>query len=77
LLFVFWGLVKNNNQKPDPQVIYKYVPRTFVEDQENPPLLNDLYYEMFNAPTPWVGNIDINRIKQNANENAQGFFVHN
>lgn len=75
IVFIFLGLVKNYNQKPDPKVIYRYIPRSFVEDQENPVPLNDLFYDMFDRPTPWVGTVDVNRRKEDVNESIQKFYV--
>jgi len=75
IALIFMGLWTNYNQKPDPKVIYRYVPRSFVEDQENPVPLNDLFYDMFNRETPWVGTIDVDRRKEDVNEEIEKFYV--
>ena len=46
LLFVIINLVKTYNPCPAPKVIYRYVPRTFIEEQENPVPLDDIFYAM-------------------------------
>lgn len=45
-------LVYNSFQKsecPKPEVIYKLVPRSFSEEQENPVLVSDLFSKMFSG----------------------------
>jgi len=46
------GLVKK-----DPKIIYRYIPRTFEEEQEDPILISDIFETMFSQPSPWVGSI--------------------
>ncbi len=43
--------------KQEPRVIYRYIPRTFQEEQEDPILVSDIFETMFSQPSPWVGNI--------------------
>jgi hypothetical protein len=46
------GLVKK-----EPRVIYRYIPRTFEEEQEDPVAISDIFETMFSQPSPWVGSI--------------------
>ena len=41
----------------DPRVIYRYIPRTFEEEQEDPVPVSDIFETMFSQPSPQVGSI--------------------
>ena len=43
--------------KKDPTVIYRYIPRSFEEEQNDPILVSDIFETMFSQPSPWVGSI--------------------
>ena len=55
------------------KVIYRYIPRTFEEEQEDPVPVSDVFETMFSQPSPWVGSIrTYDRRKQ---ENINKYFV--
>lgn len=39
---------------PPPQIQYRFVPRSFREEQENPSMPSEVFDGMFKNPTPWV-----------------------
>lgn len=39
---------------PEEQIIYKYIPRTFEEESNNPINIEDLFKSMFNESSPWM-----------------------
>jgi hypothetical protein len=43
--------------KDNSKIIYRYIPRSFSEDQENPPPLSDLYGTMFSDIDPKEGAV--------------------
>jgi hypothetical protein len=43
--------------KDNSKIIYRYIPRSFSEDQENPPPLSDLYGTMFSGIDPKEGAV--------------------
>ncbi len=60
-LLMFFGIISivigyiNQIEKHGPvKIEYRYIPRTFQEDQENPVKLSELYNTMFVEPTPWL-----------------------
>jgi len=57
---------RNNNNKQHPKIIYKYVPRTFEEEQEDRASIDQMFSKMFNRPSVWVdgGNDSNNYITQ-------------
>lgn len=75
IIFLIIATVKAYNRCPVPKVIYRYIPRTFIEDQENPVPLDDIFYGLFNNPSPWVASVDIERRKNDIGENLNRYYV--
>ena len=75
LLLAMISVVRAYNQCEPPKIIYRYIPRTFVEEQENPVPLDDIFYQMFNNPTPWVASVDIERKKNDIGENLNRYYI--
>ena len=46
------GLVRK-----DPKIIYRYIPRTFEEEQLDPVYVSEIFETMFSQPSPWVGSV--------------------
>jgi hypothetical protein len=62
VIFISVDLTKSAyNQCPQSKVIYKFVPRTFREEQESPISVSELFAKMFEEPTPWVGGFTLNK----------------
>jgi ABC-type Mn2+/Zn2+ transport system ATPase subunit len=51
------GYVNQIKKCPQPKVEYRYVPRTFQQDQDNPVKIAELYHAMFTEPTPWLRSL--------------------
>ena len=65
--------ISTDLSKKHPKVIYRYIPRTFEEEQEDPVPVSDIFETMFSQPSPWVGSIrTYDRRKQ---ENINKYFV--
>lgn len=75
IILMIISLTKAYNDCKPPVTIYRYVPRTFVEDQDNPVPLDDIFYFMFNNPTPWVSSVDIERKKKDIQQNINQFYI--
>lgn len=43
--------------KDNSKIIYRYIPRSFAEDQDNPPPLSDLFGTMFSGIDPKEGAV--------------------
>lgn len=52
------AIVKNNQQCPPPKTIYKYIPRTFEEEQNEPVYASDIFITMFSQPSPWIKSLN-------------------
>lgn len=55
------GYVNQLKKCPPPKVEYRYVPRTFQEEQDNPARVTEIYQTMFHEPTPWIRDFSYSR----------------
>jgi hypothetical protein len=58
IVLIAIGYVKNNLQCPPPKIEYRYIPKSF-EDEQNvhtPILSMSGMYSMFQDDTPWIQN---------------------
>lgn len=39
---------------PESKIIYRYIPRTFQEEQDSPVPVSEIFEDMFKQPSPWV-----------------------
>ena len=65
MLAITVGYVNQLKKCPPPKIEYRYVPRTFQQDQENPVKISELYHTMFAEPTPWIRNMGVSTPKSN------------
>ena len=57
ILCISIGVVKNQQECPSAQTIYKYIPRTFDEEQDEPVYVSDIYATMFSQQSPWIKSV--------------------
>ena len=57
--------VKCDQQK----TVYKYIPRTFKEDQMQPALVSDIFKVMFTQQSPWISDSKQDEIRKDQNIN--------
>jgi hypothetical protein len=51
------NLVKLNYPEPKAKIIYRYIPKTFDEEQKNLPLVSEIFKSMFTDQTPWIESV--------------------
>ena len=56
IIFIVIELTKSYNTCPETKIEYRYLPRSFKEEQESPVPIDDVYGTMFNQASPWVGS---------------------
>ena len=67
------ALSKNSQVCPPQKVVYKYIPRTFEEEMNEPVYVSDIFADMFSQQSPWIVSIgDIDRRKQ---EEINKYFI--
>lgn len=50
-------IIKNDYSQPT-KIIYRYVPRTFDQEQDEPVYPSEIFKTMFTQPTAWIRSID-------------------
>lgn len=73
ILLIIIDLVRSAQKCPQQQIIYRYIPRTFNEEQNEQALPSQIFKAMFSQPSPWIGQI--NDIDINRKESVDNFFA--
>ena len=53
-ILIIIGITKRQTECPKQKIIYKYIPRTFEEEQDEPVYVSDIFETMFSQPSPWI-----------------------
>lgn len=53
IVFVTIGYMENYNKCPPPQIQYRYIPRSFYEEQVSSTNIRKFYSDIFNEPDTW------------------------
>lgn len=53
IILIAIGYIKSNQRCPPPRVEFRYIPRTFKEEQENPTPVLSVYGSLFSQSSPW------------------------
>ena len=69
LTLMLFGWYKSKYKCPPPIVEYRYVPRTFKEEQEEPVDIEDLFYDLFRKRNPWIGGYTLENELERSNRN--------
>lgn len=65
ILLIIMEFIKTTYTCPTEKVIYKYIPKTFVQQQEEPVYVSDIFTSMFTQPDAWLGNtVDLDTRKR-------------
>jgi hypothetical protein len=54
LILIVAGYIQSNQRCPPPVVVYRYIPRTFDEEQDNPLPLMSIFGSMFEQPDEFM-----------------------
>ncbi len=57
------GYINQLKQCPPPKIEYRYIPRTFEEDQNDPAKVSQLFRNMFELSSPWVSGTRLGTIR--------------
>lgn len=67
------SLTKSSTQCPESKITYRYIPRTFEEEQTEPVFVSEIFEKMFLEQSPWVKSI--NSLDAKKNEQLNKYFV--
>ena len=59
VLLIVVGYINQTKQCPSPKIEYRFIPRTFDEEQDNPIKVSQIFSNMFEKPTPWIGGFEL------------------
>ena len=65
--------MREERKCPTEKIVYKYIPKTFEEEQDEPVYVSDIFKTMFTQPSPWI--IAVNEHKEAKEANINNFFV--
>jgi uncharacterized alpha/beta hydrolase family protein len=57
IIFVAIGFIKTNQNCPPPIIQYRYIPKTFNEEQNTQIPILSIYGKMFSDASPWQENV--------------------
>jgi hypothetical protein len=57
ILIIVYYFSNNIIGNCEPQVIYKYIPRTLEEEEEQPIYVSQIFKTMFTQPSVWINSI--------------------
>ena len=58
ILLVIYFSLKYQNDNCKQKIIYKYIPRTLAEEEEDPVYVSEIFKTMFTQPSVWIDSID-------------------
>lgn len=66
IILIIVDITRTYYKCPANKVIYKFVPRTFKEEQENPVPITEIVNNLLEGQEPWVGSFNVyNRTLKN------------
>ena len=67
IILIIIAVTQTQQLCPTQKIIYKYVPRTFDEEQDSPVYVSDIFKAMFTQPSAWNhGLIEYDKRKEEA-----------
>jgi hypothetical protein len=57
VIFLIIGVTKSYYKCPPNRIEYRYIPRTFKEEQDSPIPVSEIFNNMFKMPSPWLANV--------------------
>lgn len=73
IILVIVELVRSQKTETLEKVVYRYIPRTFDEEQNEPVYPSDIFNAMFTQPSTWIGETtDLDTRKR---ESINRFFI--
>jgi len=58
IISVIVGYINQLKVCPPPKIEYRYIPRTFQQEQEDPVKISQLFNTMFTQPSPWINGFN-------------------
>ena len=75
LLLLVSGYIEKKNNCPAPKIEYRYIPRSFYEEQISSNDLKKTYSDMFNEPSTWSTYPFNNKLEVDNKDTHSNFFT--
>lgn len=66
-------VARADNKCPVQKTVYKYIPRTFDDEQNAPVYVSDIFATMFSSPSTWTAGI--NQVDERKQEVVNKYFI--
>lgn len=73
IILIIVEITRVDRNCPKQKIIYRYIPRTFEEEQNEPVYPSQIFNSMFTAPSQWVRGISDYDYRKN--EAVNNFFI--
>ena len=73
VIFITVAVLRSEYQCPQQKVVYRYIPRTFEQEQEEPVYVSDIFNTMFSQPSVWTSSI--NQIDADKTDDYNKYFI--
>ena len=73
VILVTASISKSVGEKSRERIIYRYLPRTLAEEQEEPAMVSEIFATMFTQPSTWIGGM--NDLDTRKKEGINQYFV--
>ena len=64
VLITLSSLSNQQNICPQPEIIYKYIPRTWEDEQNEPVYPSDIFKTMFTQQSPWIRSVEATDVRR-------------
>lgn len=59
LIIIYFTRIYTLDQCPRDKIVYRFIPKSLNEQVTIPIPIDDIYKDMFQQPSPWVGSFNI------------------
>ena len=73
ILIVMYVNINSQVSKIQEKIVYKYIPQSFVEEEESPVYISEIFKTMFSQPSTWIDSIDADAIRRQ--EGLNNYFI--
>jgi len=73
IIFITIAILRSNYQCPKQKVVYRYLPRTFEQEQSEPVYVSDIFNTMFSQPSVWTTSI--NQLDADKTDSINKYFI--
>ena len=74
IIFIVVGYNKSTNICPPPKIQYRFLPRSFYEEQTNPVSVQNLFSNMFNNTDSWFNRGSTSSLNETENTDWKNYF---